>query len=89
MSAPRQKLIAACEQAMTEIIEAMGREDRMGPIPDDVRAILAKSARAIGMRFTAIDCETLAALSMPELVQVIRDEMEPVGRAACADMRAS
>lgn len=85
----RSKVQAAIERASIEILEAMGREDRMGPIPKEARDYLHESLSGMMHKFTDEAIVRLAEIQEEDLVRVIRENLEPIARSACAAARPS
>ncbi len=85
----RDKLRTILERCMVDLLEEMGREDRMGPMPAAARESVRESASKLVDMIPIRDAEALVFLSEEDLFEVMREEFRPIARAACASMRAS
>ncbi len=88
MSAARATVMRAIEQAATEIIERMAREDRLD-IPEAARREMRRGMREVSRSFDDGACERLALVPFEQLVADVRAMVEPECRRACAPTRAS
>lgn len=83
----RDKVKAALERFMIDTISKMAHEDGMGPMPDEARVVLQRSAKELANMLSNRHVKALAALSDEDLANVIEAEFAATARSAVAGMR--